>query len=219
MHEFLKPSLTHVVAETPGKLDRPADHVTGQSLTSSWGVDRQHLDIGHALNTQHYTSPSGRRLSLFCCRRKPLCPCSELRVISRLLERTSGQYKKQRPDNRLEDTFSNDVCNLWRRSVYLWSLEDSVQHDGQRSLGHSVHGHQRQVVIPHQTVNHCVRVGDWVDSLKGLIENIWPQNCLLGCSIYIFGSDLTKFEITCHRLVQMEALIHQTVDLSKLVWT
>lgn len=36
--------LAHVVAETPGQLDRPGDQVTGQALSSSSRVDGQHLE-------------------------------------------------------------------------------------------------------------------------------------------------------------------------------
>ena len=36
--------LAHVVAETPGQLDRPGDQVTGQTLSSSSRVNGQHLE-------------------------------------------------------------------------------------------------------------------------------------------------------------------------------
>ena len=35
--------LAHVVAETPGQLDRPGDQVTGQALTPSLAADIQYL--------------------------------------------------------------------------------------------------------------------------------------------------------------------------------
>ena len=35
--------LAHVVAETPGQLDRPGDQVTGQALTASPPADIQYL--------------------------------------------------------------------------------------------------------------------------------------------------------------------------------
>ena len=35
--------LAHVVAETPGQLDRPGDQVTGQALTASQAADIQYL--------------------------------------------------------------------------------------------------------------------------------------------------------------------------------